>query len=500
MNLIIQQLQEEYNILLLKDFSEYYISGADKIFDDIVTLRRKSFDDKDRIVFYDQTPGSSWFYNLLNKHLIELDIPDFFVFFIADNEHKSVISYNKSADNFKLTTKKTLPENFKPINIPDSVCVNPWINVEITHSGKLNICCLYSSKNLPKISDTSINDFYNGHMADIRKQFLAGETPEGCSKCSNLEAAGKTSKRMLDFYVYRDKKYKINWLNPEFDSDVVSLDLKVGNLCNLACRICNPGNSSLWANELNIDSQAQNNIWIYQDTDKKLDYLSELNLEYLQITGGEPLLNKEHLRYLQKLVNLGKSKNINLHYNSNGTVFPIHLLEIWKKFKSVEISLSIDNLYEKFNYERYGLVKWDTVEKNIQRFIELGDSIVLNIFSTVTVFNILDLKSIFDYFNGKNIPVTFNVLTTPKIYNIVWLPANIKDYICTKLLKNNEHDEQFIVAVKSIVNYMLSTELLDQVEAFLDATTKIDIRRNQKFGDVYTEMTFLLGNNYGKTI
>ena len=63
----------------------------------------------------------------------------------------------------------------------------------------------------------------------------------------------------------------------------------------------------------------------------------------------------------------GFAENIEIHYNTNGTHFPEEFIETWKKFRKVEIAFSIDNLGERFEYERSG-AKWEEVEANIQRF------------------------------------------------------------------------------------------------------------------------------------
>ena len=64
--------------------------------------------------------------------------------------------------------------------------------------------------------------------------------------------------------------------------------------------------------------------------------------------------------------NNGYADNIEIHYNTNGTQFPEEFIETWRKFRKVEIAFSIDNLGERFEFERSG-AKWAEVEAKIGR-------------------------------------------------------------------------------------------------------------------------------------
>ena len=378
------------------------------------------------------------------------------------------------------------------------MCISPWSNIEIRNNGNMNVCCLYSGNNTTKIQNSSLINFYNSEeVTDIRQTFLNNNFPLGCKECESVERSGGKSKRIRDLYFYKDKKYTINWHNPTAETQLTSLDLKVGNLCNLACRICDETASSLWAKEINNSTD----VFVPEWLDENLSYskisilkdIKNLNLSKLLIVGGEPLLNKTHAKILKSLVDLNKSKNIDLHYNTNGTVYPTNLFYIWENFKTVELSLSIDNIFNKFDYERYGLVKWETVVQNINKFEMLRDSgdIILNVYNTVTVFNILDLEEIYDFFTYKNIPLTFSVLKWPLMYNIRWLSIEAKKYISDKLLSST--NSEFLKIVTPVVNIMNNEVVSDQSYDFFNKTKELDIKRNQSFSRTYPELANITG-------
>ena len=127
-------------------------------------------------------------------------------------------------------------------------CILPWISIETTPMGTTRPCCLYTDE-IPDVDlkTSTLEDAFNSKtMRDLRRSFRRDEKPEGCRNCWREEDAGKKSKReyMLEKFKHLDVEYKDN--NGE---ELVFLDLKLGNICNLKCRICGSWSSSKWAKE-----------------------------------------------------------------------------------------------------------------------------------------------------------------------------------------------------------------------------------------------------------
>ena len=54
---------------------------------------------------------------------------------------------------------------------------------------------------------------------------------------------------------------------------------------------------------------------------------------------------QEQFDVLQKCIDKGYAKNIEVHYNTNGTHYPEYAVkEIWPHFKRVEMAFSIDDI------------------------------------------------------------------------------------------------------------------------------------------------------------
>ena len=54
---------------------------------------------------------------------------------------------------------------------------------------------------------------------------------------------------------------------------------------------------------------------------------------------------KDHFKILMHCVEKGYAKNIDIHYNTNGTQLPPQeIFDLWSCFKHVEVAFSIDDV------------------------------------------------------------------------------------------------------------------------------------------------------------
>ena len=275
------------------------------------------------------------------------------------------------------------------MNLPhDKFCVLPWVSLEASPIGTVRPCCLA----IDEITDETGSKFKlkehnlttiqsSTYMQNLRQDFLNGLKPQTCRRCWTEERSGRTSKRMHTLERLRNMG-----ISPEWTADakpLMFLDLKLGNICNLKCRICGSWSSSQFATEeIKYNRQEEtrgsfayqmlkDGAWprdseeFWVDLDRHLD-----NVRYIEFTGGEPFMIEEHFELLRSLVSSGLAPDIEIHYNTNGTQFPERGLELWPHFKRVEIALSIDDIGPRFEYQRTG-ASWQEVQQNIEKFKEL---------------------------------------------------------------------------------------------------------------------------------
>lgn len=382
-----------------------------------------------------------------------------------------------------------------------SMCALPWMSIETTALGEFRPCCL-AEESITKTDgshfkvsngDTIQDAFYSDYMENLRKEFANGNKPDTCKKCWALESAGGYSKRMISndkFAKYKDKKLKF-------------LDLKLGNICNLKCRICGVWSSSKWAQE-EIDlgnKEAKTFLSAGQWPRQKHDLWTEViellpDVEYFEFTGGEPFLIKEHFNILEKSVELGHSKKQIVHYNTNGTTYPDHAVKnIWPHFKLVEVAFSIDDIGERFEYQRYGAI-WKEVNKNIHKINSLRSTnpIKTQICCTINIQNIWNMPEICEWIESMHFDyVFFNYLHESKEWNVQYLPNNYKNKIQNKLL-NCKTSDRMRIEIGKAVNFMMDNNLGN---AQMDWQRKEKIKasdtyRNQSFVAVHPEYEGML--------
>lgn len=257
-------------------------------------------------------------------------------------------------------------------------CVDAFKNIEIRSANKLQLgaCCLTRPMAADKI------DFHNNeYLQSIRNTWQRGHWPSSCLYCKEIEDSGGISRRQGSNQWYSDNDmYNTN-------VELVRIDYWTGDLCNLACAICGPNSSSVWKQELNYPTESKktivNNFWTAVDTSQ---------VKYVHFNGGEPLLSKEHVKFLHALPN----KNlIHISYNTNGTVRPDQeLVELWSQYKLVQIDFSIDDIGSRFEYQRYP-AKWTEVVENLQWFIDQAPhNCMFGVNTTISILNNHNLNNL----------------------------------------------------------------------------------------------------------
>jgi MoaA/NifB/PqqE/SkfB family radical SAM enzyme len=397
----------------------------------------------------------------------------------------------------------------------DKFCVLPWISLETSPIGTVRPCCLAEDELRDNAGDkfdlntASFSAIQNCQdMRNLRRQFLDGKQPETCRKCWREERSGRTSKRMhtLD---------RLKHMLPEQDwtidaKPLMFLDLKLGNICNLKCRICGSWSSSQFATEelanlgpdedkktsfhytmLRQGAWPRENPVFWEEIESVVD-----QLQYIEFTGGEPFMIQEHFDLLQRLVDRGIAKNIEIHYNTNGTQYPEHAERIWSHFKTVEIAFSIDDVGARFEYQRTNAV-WSEVNANIDRFRQLRarcPNIQLQVCSTVNVFNVLYLEELSHWIDQQHFDfVYWNMMHEAYYFSISTLPESAKRVITQRLqlaqVSANDRRE-----FDRIVDFMNGGVSLDGFNMRREIAN-LDRRRKQNLTATEPELAELIGYN-----
>jgi MoaA/NifB/PqqE/SkfB family radical SAM enzyme len=397
----------------------------------------------------------------------------------------------------------------------EKFCVLPWVSLEASPIGTVRPCCLADDEivddNNEKFSlmTADFKDIQNSaHMRSLRQQFLDGEKPQTCRKCWNEERSGRTSKRM---HTLNRLKHVIDDQDWTADAKpLMFMDLKLGNICNLKCRICGSWSSSQFAAEelTQLRGDDKKNSFHYQMLQagawprENEKFWAEIDgiltdIRYIEFTGGEPFMIQEHFNMLQGLVDRGIAHQVEIHYNTNGTQYPEQAEAIWKHFKTVEIAFSIDDLGERFEYQRSNAV-WSEVEANMERFKQLKalhSNIQLQCCSTVNIFNVRYIDELarwtaqqpFDF-------VYWNMMHDAWYFSIATLPDTAKTAIADHLT-SADVPARFREEFDRIVDFMRRGASTDG-NIMRMRIRDLDRKREQNLAQVEPEFAAMINYDY----
>jgi hypothetical protein len=377
-----------------------------------------------------------------------------------------------------------------------------------------------------KWSSENVDKARNSEWAKTtRLQMLNGEKPSACQLCWSEEELGLNSKRQHMLQIYDvDEMIENTKSDGSIDLDKIKLtylDLRLGNLCNLACRSCSPTDSSLWLNDFatltQVDDKTKfsylggseydvikkNGIWKIDSND--FEWFSEpefdiwienqikTNVDKIYFTGGEPTINKKHMQILDKIIESGRAPEMSLEYNSNFVAIPNRLLEQWTHFKTVFVGISVDAIGPLATYIRYPS-DWNDIEQNVSK---VAYNQIPQLHATfVTTISILNIRHFLyltewlldtQYQNINKIP-SYHILHNPISYCLQVLPLDIKNQI------KKEYEDFFQRArwkygpdvgdrlteyYAAIISYMFAEDKSKLLTATKKQTLKLDLIRGQ---------------------
>lgn len=524
----------DYDYDRIRTVSEYLTAPSGQLHADLSKLKQESFPNNYRIVFscFEELDIKvvNDFIIELQKSLTFLDIPNFFVTVISNNlavkellvdaAHKH--SYEEQSIEFVYADVPKVAFN-KPItallNLPESMCPQPWLSLDVNSQGEFRPCCFYGSSlknhnNEPfHASRDSFESVYNSKaMRQLREDFKQGKKPADCVRCWKEEADNTTSKRQLLKHRFKPRGYTANWEQDDI-SNLLFVSVAFGNVCNLKCRICTATNSSQIAAE-DIKHSGPGNKkehksykllsggdWIKNDTATVWDDLLDPALKFihLDLSGGEPMLSNRHFEVLQRLVGAGRAKDITIHYNTNGTIFPEKHINLLKQFKHIDIAISIDNLGKQFELERPG-VSWAIVEANINSYLSLQEpNIKISIHSVISTQNVYYLPELCSWLQDKQFDgVYLSTLYSPDILNISKVTKEARDVILCKLKSYDNANVNTKLFVNNTIKILESAELSDGQE-FCKYMQNLDAIRKVNFADSHPEIAIAMGYERAST-
>lgn len=345
-----------------------------------------------------------------------------------------------------------MTKNFPNDNV---TCVSPWYELRIDANGDMR-CCHSIRQSETEKSNLSFLDWFNhgNQPTTIRNNIIKGEESSACSACYYNEKNNLISHRLqrnMQAAIYNGKYFKqsleqspaFKRMNTNKTVYPAFMHVTLSNLCNMKCRMCFPMYSSQLSDIYKKIGWMSNteptlNDWTTDET-KWNDFLKlvehNTQLISLHFMGGEPLYHKRFFEFVDWCIE-NKKTDFHLTFVTNGTVYKEDLIDKLKKFKSVQIEISIENLHETNNYIRMGF-DYKDIRENISKFIDKKLRIILR--TVPQALSIENYDTILDFALEHNLGFDSNILDNPKYLKCVVLPKELKFEIANKIRSKYTH-------------------------------------------------------------
>jgi hypothetical protein len=437
------------------------------------------------------------------------------------------------------------------------MCPLLWNHISTFTNGDVRMCCEMIDVdtdfgrprdvlgNIMTVHSNTFDNIRNSQFAkNLRTDLLNGIEPLACRQCYHREQLGMSSKRLDAVNQYGHEM--IGYLastdptTGKISSEVPTryLDIRFGNLCNQKCRMCGPTDSSLWyddhANVISSISGKEDNIPLkyYGEDDRYFltktrsgfkpntsdfqwkddtpfwkDMISTLStIDRFYFTGGEPMINKQHRSLIELCVSSNHAKNIILDYHSNFQAISNYLIDIWREFKLVHISASIDGVASVQEYIR-APSKWSSISDNIINLSTSGlDNLSVKISPTISVLNILTIPDLSNWTLENANPILSpnignHMLCYPDYFSVQVLPMSVKHrvkqmYDTWILSLAGKYDDEVIETytdrMTNVIDYMMEQDNSHLLPQLMEVLETIDTVRGENYRHSLPVLSFLL--------
>lgn len=341
-----------------------------------------------------------------------------------------------------------------------NMCIIPWMSFQLDAQGKYNVCCIHKGKKRDNLDFT-----------DVKDRMLSGEKLPECNKCWYLESKKIQSRREIFWNNYKD-------IFDPADEKILHADISLGNICNLACTMCNSYSSSKWyaiEKDMNKD---HTKLFLPHTHDLNLILDSLNGIDYIEILGGEPFYQKDSELFFNHIV----SEKVTIEITTNGTIIPDWFINLIPKFKKVIVQCSQEGIGKVYEYIRGS--SFSIFEENIKLLKK--SNVILRVNQTIFNCGIFNISEMTNWNENIMVKNYFKMLVLPKYLSISTIPLEYREEILSnldsekhkevfKIFENKFWDEENYQNFKKYIrtiDKIKNTNLLDTVPQFKEIFRK----------------------------
>ncbi|MFT6959551.1 MAG: molybdenum cofactor biosynthesis protein A [Polaribacter sp.] len=172
-------------------------------------------------------------------------------------------------------------------------------------------------------------------------------------------------------------------LKDNFGRQMEYVRLAVTDRCNLRCQYCMPAQG--------IDIVPRQELLTFKEMYRLIRVLTELGVNKVRLTGGEPFVRKDFVGFLEMLSHNDLLEAINI--TTNGALISHHIDRIEKLGKVKDINLSIDSL----SREKFAKITRRDAFPEVYKTLELLEKSSLNLKLNVVVQSGVNTDEIVDF-------------------------------------------------------------------------------------------------------
>lgn len=342
-------------------------------------------------------------------------------------------------------------------------------------------CCEFVKKDWKhNIENTDLTTWFeSATVKEMQAKLNAGEFPERCVRCKNIEVQNRGDSMRLN----GESAYG------HYTKDDITLEIRPGNTCNFACQTCWPAASSR-VSSYHKQAFGTTDIVSKRYTDYRfLDPIAH-RLRNIVLLGGEPFYDKNCIKFLEWLQE--KQLDAALTLFTNGSVIDWDFINNYKGKLTVVVSL--DAIGKVAQYIRPG-TDWAIVKENYERLYNTHH-INTRVNITTSIYNVPFVGELVRWL-AQDWPeiVSFGNAVEPHL-SLSAIPKNLVDSIVKDLQETIEivkksnivlHQKQNTEgALSDIINRLRTYDFdKEQYTQFVNYKTKLDMVKNL-YGEDYS--------------
>ena len=337
-------------------------------------------------------------------------------------------------------------------------CSAPFQMIYADTRGNLAPCSWAKEGCGPNIKDVPFKQYFihDNALNQLRREMLDPNSDhttinDTCRSCKYQEKTYGRSRRQASLKIQsnnykfwtrlRKSVYRFKESNCQLghiEDRVFEVQIKVfGNQCNLDCYMCMPFDSSTRLVTMHNDHLKKQNVFniasitpvasIKNTTmNSIIDQIVDIApyIYNMKLIGGEPLVMKQFYTLLERLIETGETKRMNVKYQTNMSVIEFDKVSITKfipEFLHFEFTVSLDGIGKYNDYIRRKS-NWEDIVNNCKSVLKYPN-VKINVNGAISFLSVLRFYELIEWFDKNS--DTFDQINWSNIRSPSKLCANV---------------------------------------------------------------------------